>query len=89
MNPKEIAAWVFGSGLVIAILAAAMQFWISGNVASQLEAAGIVPQSTVTAISTRVDNLEDLHVADTEETHKDIERVESKAERIAQILMED
>jgi uncharacterized protein Yka (UPF0111/DUF47 family) len=89
MNPKAIAAWVAGSGVGIAILLAAMQFWISVNVKQQLAEAGIVPVATVTAISTRVENLEELHESDQSETHKDIERVESKAERIAQILMED
>jgi hypothetical protein len=89
MNPKAIAAWVLGSGVGLAIIAAAMQMWISMNVAAQLKDAGIVPVSTVTAISTRVGTLETLHASDNEETHKDIERVETKAERIAQILMED
>jgi hypothetical protein len=89
MSPKEIAAWVLGSGIGITVLGFAVQFWISVNVAAQLEDAGIVPVSTVTAISTRVGTLETLHAADNAETHKDIERVESKAERIAQILMED
>ena len=82
MNAKAIAAWILGGGVGVAILGFAMQFWISINVASQLAAAGIVPVATVTAIDTRVEGLEKLH-------DKDIERVESKAERIATILMED
>jgi hypothetical protein len=82
MNAKTIAAWILGGGVGVTILAAAMQFWISMNVQAQLAGAGIVPESTVTAIQTRVENLEAEHDGD-------ILRVESKAERIAQILMEE
>ena len=82
MNAKAIAAWILGGGVGVTILAFAMQFWISMNVKSQLEDAGIVPAATVTALETRIDGLEVIH-------GKDIVRVESKAERIAQILMED
>jgi len=82
MNPKAIAAWLLGGGVGVTILAFAAQFWISLTVGSQLANAGIVPVSTVTALETRVENLEIIH-------GKDIERVETKAERIAQILMED
>jgi len=82
MNAKAVAAWILGGGVGVAILGFAMQFWISINVASQLKDAGIVPVSTVTALDTRLEGLEALH-------DKDIVRVESKAERIAQILMED
>jgi len=82
MNAKAIAAWILGGGVGVAILGFAMQFWISINVSSQLKDAGIVPVSTVTALDTRLEGLEALH-------DKDIVRVESKAERIAQILMED
>ena len=60
--------------ILVAILIAVFVF--------QLAEAGIVPVATVTAIETRVDGLETLH-------GKDIVRVESKAELIAQILMED
>ncbi len=73
---------ILGGGLGIAILGFAMQFWISLNVSSQLKVAGIVPEADVTALDTRLGVLEKLH-------DKDITRVESKAERIAQILMED
>lgn len=83
---KKMLMWVVGSigggGVALAVLAMALQFWISTEVGVQLEAAGIVPASTVTALDTRVDNLEVEH-------EDDIDRVESKAERIAQILMED
>ena len=82
MNPKAIAAWILGGGLGVTILAFAAQFWISMVVGSQLASAGIVPESTVTALETRIDGLETIHGTD-------IIRVESKAERIAQILMED
>ena len=82
MNPKAIAAWILGGGVGVAILGAAMQFWISWNVADQLSDAGIVPEATVTALDTRIEGLEVIHGTD-------ILRVESKAERIAQILMED
>jgi len=82
---KTILTWVgsiVGGAGGLTILAFAMQFWISINVASQLKDAGIVPVATVTALDTKVKALEGLH-------DKDIIRVESKAERIAQILMED
>lgn len=82
MNAKAIAAWILGGGVGVTILAFAMQFWISLNVASQLKKAGIVPASTVTAIDTRVENLEIIH-------GKDVTRIEDKTERIARILMED
>ena len=82
MNPKAIAAWVVGSGVGLAILAMAMQFWISMNVATQLAEAGIVPESDVRALDTRIENLEGIH-------DKDISRVESTARQIAQILMEE
>ena len=82
---NKILVWVggiLGGGLGLAILGFAMQFWISINVASQLAKAGIVPEADVTALETRIVGLEGLH-------DKDINRVESKAERIAQILMEN
>jgi len=82
MNAKTIAAWILGGGVGITILGLAMQFWISMVVASQLTDAGIVPVATVTALDTRIEGLETIHGTD-------ILRVESKAERIAQILMED
>lgn len=82
MNAKTIAAWFLGGGVGIAVLGLAAAQWVSVEVASQLAEAGIVPVATVTAIDTRVEGLEKLH-------DKDITRVESKAERIAQILMED
>ena len=82
MNAKAIAAWILGGGVGMAILAAAMQWWISWNVSDQLTDADIVPASTMTAIETRVENLETIHGTD-------ILRVESKAERIATILLED
>ena len=82
MNPKAIAAWILGGGVGVTILGFAMQFWISLVVSSQLAAAGIVPRSTVEALKTRIDGIEALH-------DKDVTRVESKAERIAQILMEE
>ena len=78
MNPKAIAAWVVGSGVGLAILAMAMQFWISVNVAKQLAEAGIVPEAEIAIMR-----------GDIEENEEDIVRVESKAERIAQILMEE
>ena len=77
--------WVgsfLGAGVLLTILGFAMQFWIAMNVKSQLSAAGIVPADDVKALDTRITGLEGLH-------DKDINRVESKAERIAQILMEN
>ena len=82
MNAKAIAAWVVGSGVGLTILGLAFKMLVSMEVAGQLSEAGIVPVSTVTALETRIDGLETIHGTD-------IIRVESKAERIAQILMED
>ncbi len=82
---KKILVWagsILGGGVGLAILGLAVQMWIAINVKSQLAEAGIVPVATVTALDTRIESLEGLH-------DKDIIRVESKAERIAQILMED
>lgn len=78
---KAVLIWV-GAVVGTGVLIMAGQFWISTEVASQLAAAGIVPQADVDALGTRVNNLEKLH-------DKDVTRVENKAERIAQILMED
>ncbi len=78
MDAKAIAGWVLGGGIGITILGFAMQFWISLVVAGQLSDAGIIPAG-------------DFAIAqgDILENAEDIVRVESKAERIAQILMED
>ena len=78
MNPKAIAAWVVGSGVGLTILGLAFKMLVSMEVASQLADAGIVPAS-------HIDGIE----KDVTQNAKDIERVDSKAERIAQILMED
>lgn len=78
MNAKTVAAWILGGGLGITILGFAMQFWISLVVASQLADAGIVPVEDVQANEVR-----------SLQNEKDIVRVDSKAERIAQILMEE
>jgi len=78
---KTAVTWIggiLGGGLGLAILGFAMQFWIAMNVASQLLAAGVVPKTEI-----------DVMQGDIEENAEDIIRVESKAERIAQILMED
>lgn len=76
-----IGGSVLGGGVGLAVLAMAMQYWISIEVGAQLAASGIVPASTVTALDTRLTNQEEEH-------ESDIGRVEDKAERIAQILME-
>ena len=78
MNAKSIAAWVLGGGVGVAILALAAQQWISVEVGKQLAVAGIVPASEIAIME-----------GDIQENADDIVRVESKAERIAQILMED
>ena len=76
-TPKQIIVFFLsGGGVVICLMAA--QFWISVEVGKQLASAGIVPASEVAAIR-----------GDVQENADDIVRVESKAERIAQILMED
>ena len=74
---KAIASWILGGGLGITILGFAMQFWISMVVANQLENAGITPKTEIVEMK-----------GDIKGNTKDIIRVESKAERIAQILME-
>jgi hypothetical protein len=81
MNPKNIfiaVASVIGLGGILTIAGMATSWWISIEVANQLAAAGIVPEHEVEAVKTQVG-----------QNTKDIVRVESKAERIAQILMED
>jgi len=83
---KKVIMWIVGSvlggGICLTILGLAMQQWISTEVGAQLAAAGVVPASTVTALDVKVTGLDAKH-------EKDITRVESKAERIAQILMEE
>jgi len=85
MNPKNIlitVASVMGLGFILTVLGVAASAWIKAEVttqvAEQLASAGIVPDHEVEAIETQVG-----------QNTKDIVRVESKAERIAQILMED
>ena len=81
MNAKNTiigVASVMGLGLMLTILGMAASSWISTEVGDQLASAGIVPASTIDAIAD-----------DVQENADDIIRVESKAERIAQILMED
>jgi hypothetical protein len=77
ITAKQIALF-FATGGGVAILLMAAQQWISIEVGSQLADAGIVPAAEVAAIKD-----------DVQENADDIVRVESKAERIAQILMED
>ena len=77
LTPKAIALFFLtGGGVAIFLMAA--QHWIQIEVAAQLADAGIVPASHVAGIE-----------KDVSQNAKDIERVDSKAERIAQILMED
>ena len=78
MNAKAIAAWILGGGVGITILGFAMQFWISLVVSSQLANAGIIPATEWVEEKGKIKT-----------NTEGIIRVESKAERIAQILMED
>jgi hypothetical protein len=81
MNPKNIfiaVASVIGLGGILSIAGMAGAWWIQVEVKRQLAGAGIVPEHEVEAVKTQVG-----------QNTKDIVRVESKAERIAQILMED
>jgi len=85
MNPKNLfitIASVIGLGGLLTVLGMATAWWINNEVATQLAGAGIVPSSKVEALETRIDGLETLH-------DKDVTRVETKAEAIARILMED
>ena len=78
---NKTVAWVasiLGGGLGLTIMGFAMQFWISQVVSGQLENAGITPQTEIVEMK-----------VDIKDNTEDIIRVESKAERIAQILMED
>lgn len=64
-NAKTAGAWVVGSilggGVGLAVLGLAMSAWISAEVKTQLEDAGIVPKHEVTAIREDVDeNAEDI-----------------------------
>ena len=88
MNAKAIAAWILGGGVGITILGFAMQFWISVNVANQLAAAGIVPKAEIAIMEGDIEeNAEDIIRVESQ-AKEDSERIESKTERIAQILME-
>ena len=85
MNPKTIfwgVTSVMGLGLLLTITGMAASSWIKDEVSlqvgKQLAEAGIVPDHEIAAIDTRVS-----------ENTKDIDRVETKAEQIARILMED
>ena len=81
MNPKNIfitVASVDGLGGLLTLVSMAAQHWIQIEVAAQLAKAGIVPASHVASIE-----------KDVGQNTKDIERVDSKAERIAEILMSD
>lgn len=85
MNPKNIfiaVASVVGLGGIVTLLSMAAMWWIDQAVSDQLASAGIVPRSDVIAIEKRIENLESVH-------EKDVTRVETKAEAIARILMED
>jgi len=76
LTPKAIILFFLtGGGVAIALMAA--QFWVAQEVAEQLLSAGIVPASHIAAIEEDVQDNTDAII-----------RVESKAERIAQILME-
>jgi hypothetical protein len=76
-TPKQVILFFLsGGGVVICLMAA--QFWISVEVGKQLASAGIVPEAEIAIMQ-----------GDIEENADDIIRVESKAERIAQILMEE
>lgn len=85
MNPRNIlitVVSVFGLGGILTLMSMAGMWWIDQAVSAQLAGAGIVPRSDINAIEARIDNLETLH-------DKDVTRVETKAEAIARILMED
>ncbi|HNP65793.1 MAG TPA: hypothetical protein PKH39_17810 [Woeseiaceae bacterium] len=85
MNPKNIFLTVLsvaGVGVILTMAGMAAMWWISVEVAGQLQSAGIVPVAKVDALNTRVENLESLH-------EKDTNRIETKAEKIAEILMND
>ena len=77
LTPKAIALFFLTGGGVAVFLMAAQHF-IQLEVAEQLLSAGIVPASHIAAIE-----------EDVQDNTDDIVRVENKAERIAQILMED
>jgi len=78
MNAKSIAAWILGGGVGITILGLALKMVIALEVADQLSDAGIIPETEWVEEKGKIKS-----------NTEDIIRVESKAERIAQILMED
>jgi len=77
---KKALIWVARLG-GLGVVAMAIQLWIGMEVGAQLKAKGVISKSDYTALETRVGNLETQH-------DKDVTRIEDKAERIAQILME-
>lgn len=83
-TPKKIATWVITIIVALgglAVVGMAAQWWIQREVSAQLAEKGVISTSDYEKLDTRVDGLETLH-------EKDVVRVEGKAERIAQILME-
>ena len=76
---KDNWAQVTVLGAVVVILAGAYMEWrIATNVSAGLAAAGIVPESDIVAIEEDIDDLEKADV-----------RMDSKIERIVDILLED
>ena len=83
MNRDKIINWVFGGAgaIGLVIFYQFMQWQVSEQVAAAVNASnGVTPEQLATVV-VRVGNLEAIH-------EKDVDRVEGKAERIAQILME-
>ena len=60
-SPLALIAYFGGGSFLLAVVAMAAKFWIATEVSSQLEAAGIVKSSEVTALRSDVDeNAEDI-----------------------------
>jgi len=66
---------VGAAGLVLAFL---LTVYVKQEIATQLANAGIVPQSDVTALDTRVGNLEEKHDDDVAENSEDIDTIETR-----------
>lgn len=83
MNKDRVLNWLFGGAGAIALVIffKFMQWQIAQQVEAAVNAAHGVTPEQLAAVAVRVGNLEGIH-------EKDTARVEGKAERIAQILME-
>lgn len=83
MTRDKVLNWLLGGAGAVALVIfyQFLQWQVAEQVAAAVNAANGVTPSQLETLAVRVGNLETIH-------EKDVDRVEGKAERIAQILME-